>query len=79
MYKYDLKNNPELAKERHRQQNREWYKKHKEQKMIYQQIYREKKKLRGMGWQNEKLIEQLAFNRLYNKQIMKVFYKWGKK
>lgn len=44
MYKYDLKNNPELAKERHRQQNREWYKKHKEQKMAYQKEYRAKKK-----------------------------------
>ena len=30
MYKYDLKNNPELAKERHRQQNREWYQRNKE-------------------------------------------------
>lgn len=44
MYKYDLKNNPELAKERHRQQNREWYQKHKEQKMAYQKEYRAKKK-----------------------------------
>lgn len=46
MYKYNLKNNPELAKERHRQQNREWYKKHKEQKMEYQREYRKKKKAR---------------------------------
>lgn len=44
MYKYDLKNNPELAKERHRQQNREWYKKHKAEKMEYQRKYRKNKK-----------------------------------
>lgn len=44
MYKYDLKNNPELAKERHNAQNREWYKKHKEQKMEYQRKYRKSKK-----------------------------------
>ena len=44
MYKYDLKNNPELAKERHRQQNREWYQKHKEQKMEYQRQYRARRR-----------------------------------
>lgn len=47
MYKYDLKNNPELAKERHRQQNREWYQKHKAQKMEYQREYRKRKKQCG--------------------------------
>jgi hypothetical protein len=36
MYKYDLKNNPELAKERHRQQNREWYQRNKEYVMDMQ-------------------------------------------
>lgn len=77
MSRFNLKNNPELAKERHREQNREWYKKHKEQKMIGQRIYREKKKLRDAGWQDEELIEQLAFHRLYQKEIMKVFYKEG--
>lgn len=40
MYKYDLKNNPELARERHNAQNREWYRKHREQKMEYQRKYR---------------------------------------
>ena len=44
MYKYNLKNNPELARERHREQNRTWYKKHKAQKMEYQRKYRAKKK-----------------------------------
>lgn len=36
MYKYNLKNNPELAKERHRQQNREWYQRNKEYVMDMQ-------------------------------------------
>ena len=44
MPRYNLKNNPELAKERHRQQNREWYKKHKEQKMEYQRKYRARRR-----------------------------------
>lgn len=44
MSRFNLKNNPELAAERHRQQNREWYKKHKEQKMEYQREYRKNKK-----------------------------------
>lgn len=46
MYKYNLKANPELAKERHNAQNREWYRKHKEQKMEYQRQYRKRKKQR---------------------------------
>lgn len=36
MSKYNLKNNPELAKERHREQNREWYKRNKEYVMDMQ-------------------------------------------
>lgn len=71
MYKYDLKNNPELAKERHRQQNREWYQKHKEQKMIYQRIYRQKKRLRDAGCKDEDLILDIAFSRVHYKEIIK--------
>jgi hypothetical protein len=44
MYKYNLKCNPELAKERHRQQNREWYKRNKEQRMEYQREYRARRR-----------------------------------
>lgn len=44
MYKFNLKANPELARQRHNEQNREWYKKHKEQKMEYQRQYRKRKK-----------------------------------
>ncbi|MBQ1996923.1 MAG: hypothetical protein II238_00565 [Alphaproteobacteria bacterium] len=44
MYKYDLKNNPDIARERHNAQNREWYRKHREQKMEYQRQYRQRKK-----------------------------------
>lgn len=36
MSKYNLKNNPELAKERHREQNRAWYKRNKEYVMAMQ-------------------------------------------
>ncbi len=36
MSKYNLKNNPELAKERHREQNRAWYQRNKEYVMAMQ-------------------------------------------
>ena len=36
MSKYNLKNNPELAKERHREQNRAWYHRNKEYVMAMQ-------------------------------------------
>lgn len=45
MYKYNLKCNPELAKERHRQQNREWYKRNKEYVMCRQRERRLEKRL----------------------------------
>ena len=45
MYKYDLKNNPELARQRHNEQNREWYKRNKEKVMENQRKYRARKKL----------------------------------
>ena len=45
MSKYNLKNNPELAKERHRQQNREWYKRNKEYVMDMQRERRLTKRL----------------------------------
>lgn len=45
MSKYNLKNNPELARERHRQQNREWYKRNKEYVMDMQRERRLTKRL----------------------------------
>lgn len=36
MSRYNLKNNPELAKERHREQNRAWYQRNKEYVMAMQ-------------------------------------------
>jgi len=45
MPRYNLKNNPELAKERHRQQNREWYKRNKEYVMWRQRERRLEKRL----------------------------------
>lgn len=44
MSKYNLKNNPELAKERHRQQNRAWYKRNKDKVMEKQRKYRQFKR-----------------------------------
>lgn len=44
MSRFNLKNNPELAKERHREQNREWYQRNKEYVMDKQRKYRAKKK-----------------------------------
>ena len=44
MYKYNLKNNPELARERKNAQNREWYKRNKEKVMEKQRQYRKRKK-----------------------------------
>jgi hypothetical protein len=44
MYKYNLKNDPELARERHNAQNREWYHKHKDQVIERQRQYRQRKK-----------------------------------
>lgn len=45
MSKYNLKNNPELAKERHRQQNRAWYQRNKEYVMDMQRERRLTKRL----------------------------------
>lgn len=45
MYKYNLKANPELARERHRQQNREWYQRNKEYVMEMQRERRLTKRL----------------------------------
>ena len=45
MPRYNLKNNPELAKERHRQQNREWYQRNKEYVMAMQRERRLTQKL----------------------------------
>lgn len=42
MSRFNLKNNPELAKERHRQQNREWYQRNKEYVMEKQREYRKR-------------------------------------
>lgn len=36
MSRFNLKNNPELAKERHREQNRAWYRRNKEYVMAMQ-------------------------------------------
>lgn len=36
MSRFNLKNNPELAKERHREQNRAWYQRNKEYVMAMQ-------------------------------------------
>lgn len=44
MYKYDLKNNPDIARERHNAQNREWYRKHKDQVIEQHRQYRQRKK-----------------------------------
>jgi hypothetical protein len=46
MSRFNLKNNPELAKERHRQQNKEWYQRNKEYVMEKQREYRKRKKQR---------------------------------
>lgn len=46
MYKYDLKNNPEIARERHNAQNREWYRKNKKQVIEQHRQYRQRKKKR---------------------------------
>lgn len=45
MYKYNLKANPELAKERHREQNRAWYQRNKEYVMAMQRERRSEKRL----------------------------------
>lgn len=45
MYKYNLKLDPELARQRHNEQNRAWYKRNKEKVMGKQRIYRARKKL----------------------------------
>lgn len=44
MSKYNLKNNPELARERKNAQNREWYKRNKEKVMEMQRKRRKKLK-----------------------------------
>lgn len=46
MYKYNLKNDPELARERHNAQNREWYKRNKNQVIEQHRQYRQRKKKR---------------------------------
>ena len=43
-YKYNLKNNPELARDRHNEQNRVWYERNKEKVMEAQRKRRAKKK-----------------------------------
>lgn len=40
MYKYNLKNDPELARERHNAQNREWYKRNKDKVIEQHRKYR---------------------------------------
>lgn len=40
MYKYDLKNNPDIARERHNAQNREWYKRNKDKVIEQHRKYR---------------------------------------
>lgn len=45
MSKYNLKNNPELAKERHREQNRAWYQRNKEYVMAMQRERRATQRL----------------------------------
>lgn len=44
MSRFNLKNNPELAKERHNEQNRKWYRQNKDKVLEYQRKYRERKK-----------------------------------
>ena len=44
MAKYNLKNNPELARERHREQNRAYYERNKEKVIAAQKRRREKKR-----------------------------------
>lgn len=46
MYKYNLKLNPELARERHNAQAREWYKRNKDKVINNQRQYRKRKKKR---------------------------------
>lgn len=49
MSRFNLKNNPELAKERHREQNRAWYQRNKEYVMAMQRERRlEKQRLKEM-------------------------------
>lgn len=44
MYKYNLKCNPELARERHNAQKRAWYRRNKEKCMEYQREYRKRRR-----------------------------------
>ncbi len=44
MYKYNLKLNPELAAERHREQNRAWYQRNKAKVMEAHRKYRARKR-----------------------------------
>ena len=61
MYKYNLKANPELAKERHRQQNREWYRRNKERVMEKQRKYRQFKRhlLRKIEYDGEGIYQAI--------------------
>lgn len=47
MYKLNLKLNPELARQRHNEQNREWYKRNKEKVMEMQRQRR--KRMKNVG------------------------------
>lgn len=44
MYKYNLKLDPELARQRHNAQAREWYKRNKDKVIDNQRQYRKRKK-----------------------------------
>lgn len=74
MYKYNLKLNPELARERHNAQAREWYKRNKEYVMEKQRKYRalksitfttdikhNKRVLKKIGYTDPKEIQKHAF------------------
>lgn len=61
MYKYNLKANPELAKERHREQNRAWYRRNKEKVMEKQREYRQFKQhlLRKIKYDGEGIYQAI--------------------
>lgn len=48
MYKLNLKTNPELARQRHNEQNRAWYRRNKEKVMEMQRKRRKKLKETGL-------------------------------
>ena len=47
VYKLNLKQNPELARQRHNEQNREWYKRNKDKVIEQQRKRRQNRRLKN--------------------------------